>query len=291
MAGLTLGRPATSNRSAASAAPSALIPQSMRRPGSVTSISRQEPEPVASVEDPEVAAAREAAIQASLDELAQMKADAAAQRIASEKAAKTFREQAARDEAEAKETAHAALETEAARLKAELQAAQTALEAHASEKVIAATAIPKWMTAIVKYGTIVVLSAVGILVCVGGAWSAHYRGGLPWVLAILIPAAVEAGAAIELTSLLKHRLEGTKGHWTSYLLAGGLLLLSIAGMVLHAKGLSDAENVQLKAGGSLPHHAWAIWLAVALPLELALVVRAALPSPKKHPLTKETFAK
>jgi hypothetical protein len=159
------------------------------------------------------------------------------------------------------------LESDLSELKAAHQSLLTEREAEALAKA-AAPVVPKWMDKVVRIGTMVVLAAVSVQVFVGGAWSAHYKAGLSWILALLVPIAIEAGAAVELTSLFKNRILGLKSSVSSYVLTAGLMVLSIGGMVLHAL---DAPTK------------WGIVLAIAFPIELSLVVVAALPKlPKKE---------
>jgi hypothetical protein len=135
------------------------------------------------------------------------------------------------------------------------------LKVKEAERQTKMNAIPRWMTRVDKWGTGFVLAAVGVQVYWGGFQAAYHEAKLPIGLALLIPFAIEAGAAVELTSLVKHKILGIKSHWTQFVLPVGLLGLSVAGMLIHAREA---------------HSAWANTLAVALPIELALVVRAAL---------------
>ena len=118
------------------------------------------------------------------------------------------------------------------------------------------------LTRIVNAGTTVVMLAVAVLVCAGSAATAHQIAGWPWWSAVIVPIVVEGGAVVELAALVRNRRLGLPSHWTAKILATGLLALSLIGLALHARSLSN--------------HWWSLTLGLSLPLIMVGTARAAL---------------
>lgn len=121
------------------------------------------------------------------------------------------------------------------------------------------------LTRIVNIGTGVVMVSVAVLVYVGGVAAAQKYAGWSLTLALLVPLAIEAGAAVEIAGIVRDRRLGHTPHWAAWVLTVGLLGSSIVGMILHATNAPTGS-----------HHWWGYWLASWLPIELAMLVRSAL---------------